>query len=281
MNNRKMIPVLITLFFIIYMMFSGASAEEFTGPIDYQSWAANEGYPQGLLIPMGISGINQDHFHSLPDSPGYTSGRIVIGDSRSCQLGIYQDRTGAADFAVFAVWGGHYIPGTGTSIMTEDLWSALEQCFREQVRIHGGSTVFFFATVNDYDPTGIYNTAYISTAVSAAERIASLSAEHEGRIVHPKVIVIGPEGVDAANGMSGIDPRSFNRFISTYNKELFSAVNESPVLNETAHLFTTVSKITGGRTTFISDGLHYSEDTLRKTVNYLVSIAGTAEGTVP
>ena len=33
MNNRKMIPVLITLFFILHTVFSCASAEEFTGPV--------------------------------------------------------------------------------------------------------------------------------------------------------------------------------------------------------------------------------------------------------
>ena len=41
------------------------------------------GYPQNMLVPMGVEGINQDYFHTLPDAPGYTSGKIIIGDSRA------------------------------------------------------------------------------------------------------------------------------------------------------------------------------------------------------
>ena len=47
---------------------------EFTVLDDYQKWAKDVGYPQGMLVAMGVDGINQDYFHTLPDAPGYRSG---------------------------------------------------------------------------------------------------------------------------------------------------------------------------------------------------------------
>ena len=149
---KQFITVVLVLFILCCP--NPASAAEFTDLIDYQMWAEYVGYSQGLLVPQGIAGINQDYFHSFPGSPGYTSGKIVIGDSRSCQLGIYQNRMGSEDFAAFAVWGGHYVNGSGTPALTWQILSEIEQCFQEQIRTNGKSIVFFFATVNDYNYFG-------------------------------------------------------------------------------------------------------------------------------
>ena len=51
-----------------------AATAEFTVLDDYQKWAKEVGYPQGMLAAMGVDGINQDYFHTLPDAPGYRSG---------------------------------------------------------------------------------------------------------------------------------------------------------------------------------------------------------------
>ncbi len=264
MNKNRLfsIFVIVSSLFILICLTSAAAAGDFSDPNDYQIWAVNEGYPRGLLTPLGISGINQDYFHSRPDSAGYKSGKIVIGDSRSCQLGIYQSRTGADDYAVFAVWGGHYIPGTTTPIFSESYLSDFEQCFREQIRTHRSCTVFFFATINDYDYFGNDNSPYISAAVSSAEMIASMSYEYEGSVFHPKVILIGIEGGDYSLGMT------FNQYIDSYNNGLRAAVNQSTVLKETAPAFTTVPEITRG-TTYISDGLHYSDAALQKIAGFI------------
>ena len=128
-----------------------AATAEFTVLDDYQKWAKEVGYPQGMLVAMGVDGINQDYFHTLPDAPGYTSGKIVIGDSRCCQLGIYEQRTGADDFADYAVWGGHFLPGAEPPAMTEEQFSEVERCFQEQIKSCGECSIYFFATVNDYD----------------------------------------------------------------------------------------------------------------------------------
>ena len=263
-NAAFLLAVMLFSLLILSCRHSPAAAEEFTGLIDYQTWAAYVGYPQGILTPLGVDGINQDYFHSLPYTPGYTSGRIVIGDSRCCQLGIYQNVMGGDDYAVFAVWGGHYVPGIGTSILTDEALYEIEQCFRAQIQADGRSTVFFFATVNDFDYAANNNAGYISAAITAAERIASLSYAYEGNVWHPQVIVIGFDG--------GQITAAFNRYVDSYNTRLREAVNNSPVLRENASFFTTVPEITGGRTGFISDGLHYSEGTLQQIADHLKSI---------
>ena len=245
------------------------TAEEFGDLIDYQNWTVNMGYPQGLIVPLGFDGINQDYFHSLPGSAAYSSGIIVIGDSRCFQLGIYQNYIGASDYAVFAVWGGHYVPGTGTSIISEMFLSDFEQCFHEQIRTRGDCIVYFFATVNDFDYAWNYNSGYISAAVSAAEKVASLSYVYEGTEYHPQVIVIGLEGGCTSGDILGIPSEVFNRYVDSYNRELRAAITRSPVLKDTADLFTPVSEITGGNTTFLSDGLHYSETTLKKITAFI------------
>lgn len=269
MKKLIIFPVLfIILVSFLFCRNSAVKAEQFTELNDYQAWAFNKGYPQGLLVPLGFDGVNQDYFHSLPGSNAYTSGKIVVGDSRCCQLGIYQNRTGSDDYAVFAVWGGHYVPGTSTPILTEQMLSELEQCFQEQIRTNGCCTVFFFATVNDYDYASNNNTGNISAAVSVAETIASMSYLYKGIVFHPKVIVIGFEGIQ-----SGIIYGDFNRYIDSYNSDLREAVYRSVVLQKTALYFTTVPEITGGTTSFISDGLHYSENTLRVIADYLTSFS--------
>ena len=262
----KFIFIISMLTLILLSFFSPSAADEFIDPFEYQLWAINTGYPEGSLTPLGWDGINQDYFHSLPWSAGYNSGKIVIGDSRSCQLGIYQERTGRADYAVFAVWGGHYVSGTGTSIMSEMLLSDFELCFHEQIKANGNCTVFFFATVNDYDYLYNNNSGFISAAVSSAEMLASMSYEYEGKIYHPEVIIIG---FDGAGENFGISREVFNRYVDSYNRELHDAVSNSVVLKNTASLFTTVPEITEGETTFISDGLHYSDAVLQKINDYI------------
>lgn len=241
---------------------------EFTVLDDYQEWAKDIGYPMQILVPMGVEGINQDYFHTLPETDGYTSGKIVIGDSRCCQLGIYEQRTGAADFADFAVWGGHFLPGAEPSGMTDQEFSEVEQCFQEQIRTVGSCSIYFFATVNDYDYIGNDNGGSIAAAISTAEALAEMSYENEGRIYRPEVIVIGFDG-GYGDILYSIPAEDFNRYIDDYNEKLRAAVDSSELLKENSQQFTTVPEITEGRTGFNEDGLHYSDDTLREIVDYI------------
>ena len=246
-----------------------AATAEFTVLDDYQKWAKEVGYPQGMLVAMGVDGINQDYFHTLPDAPGYTSGKIVIGDSRCCQLGIYEQRTGADDFADYAVWGGHFLPGAEPPAMTEEQFSEVERCFQEQIKSCGECSIFFFATVNDYDYIGNENDQSISAAVSTAEMLGNMSCQKEGKLYRPEVIVIGFDG-GAGDVLQHIPAQEFNRYVDDYNEKLRTAVNDSPLLQQNAEYFTTVPEITGGSTGFNEDGLHYSDDTLREIVDYIL-----------
>ena len=242
---------------------------EFTVLDDYQKWAKDVGYPQDMLIANGVDGINQDYFHTLPDAPGYTSGKIVIGDSRCCQLGIYQQRIGAADFADYAVWGGHFLPGAEPPAMTDEQLSEVERCFQEQVKNCGECSIYFFATVNDYDYIGNDNGESISAAISAAEKLANMSCQKEGKVYQPDVIVIGFDGGEG-DILYRIPAQEFNRYVDDYNDKLRTAVSDSALLQQNADYFTTVPEITGGRTGFNEDGLHYSDDTLKEIVEFIL-----------
>lgn len=232
---------------------------------DYSSWAQSTGYPSGLLEAGGVSGINQDYFHMPDNYPAYNSGRIVIGDSRCCQLGIYQYRTGLNDFADFAVWGGHYISSYG-GIMTDEHFLEVERCFQSQIRSCQKSTIYFFATVNDYDCWNNNNSSYINSAVSTAERLASMSYEMDGVVYQPEVFVIGFDGCWTTGDLFGTPHDVFNRYVQDYNDNLRNACSSSRLLQGR---FTTVQDIVGGKAGFIDDGLHYSDDTLEKIISYI------------
>ena len=242
---------------------------EFTVLEDYQKWARDVGYPQDMLVPMGVDGINQDYFHTLPDAPGYTSGRIVIGDSRCCQLGIYEQRTGAADFADYAVWGGHFLQGAEPPAMTDEQLAEVEDCFQEQVRTCGECSIYFFATVNDYDYVENDNDESISAAIRTAEKLVNMTCENDGKVYQPEVFVIGFDGGEG-DVPQRIPAEEFNRYVDDYNEKLRIAVNKSALLQQNADHFTTVPEITGGRTGFNEDGLHYSDDSLREIVDYIL-----------
>ena len=246
-----------------------AAPAEYTVLDDYQKWAKDVGYPQNMLVPMGVDGINQDYFHTLPDAPGYTSGKIVIGDSRCCQLGIYQQRTGAADFADYAVWGGHFLPGAEPPAMTDEQLSEVERCFQEQIKNCGECSIYFFATVNDYDYIGNDNDESISAAISTAEKLANMSCQKEEKVYQPDVIVIGFDGGEG-DILYRIPAQEFNRYVDDYNDKLRTAVSDSALLQQNADYFTTVPEITGGRTGFNEDGLHYSDDTLKEIVEFIL-----------
>ncbi len=239
---------------------------------DYQNWAKEEGYPSGLIEARGVDGINQDYFHTPVDSENYSSGRIVIGDSRCCQMGIYEQRKGKNDFATYAVWGGHYVKGSNPLLMTEELRSEVENCFQEQIRTVGKSVIYLFATVNDYDfKDNKNNEGYIKDTVSAAEYFASMSYDYEGSLYHPVIVVIGFDGGPATGVVLRWPAEEFNRYCDDYNQKLRSAVSDSDILKEYSLSFTTVPEIVGGKASFITDGLHYSDNTLEAIIKYIVN----------
>lgn len=238
----------------------------FTGIGDYQRWAASEGYRTGALRDEGVPGPNQDVYRTKPGMAGYDSGRIVIGDSRCCQLGIYSERAGLDGYAAFAVWGGHFADRE-PYIPTEEFFAEVEACFREQVKTWGGCEIFFFATVNDYDPDGP-NDGNIAAAIACAERLASMEASVGGRTVVPSVTVIGIEGCGSSD-WGWLDPETFNPGVAAYNDSLREALAESPILNGAS--YTTVPILTNDGADFIDDGLHYGDKTLETLARFVCS----------
>lgn len=237
--------------------------EEFGGFSDYWDWSYAEGYPAGELIDDDNDGINRDRFFTRPGTEAYDSGRIVVGDSRCVQLGIYQQRAGGGDFAVFALWGGHY-DEADPYLPTEAFYEEVEACFRRQIEVRGRCEIFFFATVNDYDPSGEWNSRSVGAAVACARRLASMRYELSGRGGYaPSVTVIGVEGSADAE---------FSLRIDEFNALLYEALDAEPALASARR--TTVSEIVLGRAGFIDDGLHYDDATLKKLVGFIVSSKG-------
>ena len=82
------------------------------------------------------------------------------------------------------------------------------------------------------------------------------------------VIVIGFDG-GQGDILQSI-PAEFNRYVDDYNEKLRTAVNNSAFLKQNAEYFRTVPEITGGRTGFNEDGLHYSDDTIKEIVEFIL-----------
>ena len=239
---------------------------------DYVEWADLKGYRSGALTPQGPWGIGMDYFHTQPGDPGYRSGRIVIGDSRCCQLGIYQMRAEARDFATFAVWGGHYTEGLTPPVLTASRYREIEACFQEQIRARGVCKVFVFATINDYDFDGNRNEPHIRAVLRTAETLASLSYTYEEQVYHPRVYLLGLAGGWEKGSIVSIPYRRFNQFCDDYNAKLRLALNAAPLLEDTAPFYATIAQMVQGEIGFIDDGLHYDDPTLSSIIAYLKTL---------
>ena len=242
------------------------SGTQFLTMQDYQTWATEVGYPGKELISNGMKGINQDWYCTRPDAAGYDSGRIVIGDSRCVQLGIYQQRTSGNEYAVFAAWGGHYLdldPYLG------DVWfqRKVKGCFQRQVEKAGKCDLYFFTTVNDYDFRENNNEAAAAAAVKWAEQFASMHYEYEGKDVYPSVTVIGIVTGARKGVVLRYPAEEFNRYEEDYNALLKAKVMNSEILQNAK--WTTVPEILNNEIGFITDGLHYNDETLKKLADYL------------
>ena len=126
-----------------------------------------------------------------------------------------------------------------------------------------------FATVNDYDYVENDNDESISAAIRTAEKLVNMTCENDGKVYQPEVFVIGFDGGEG-DVLQRIPAEEFNRYVDDYNEKLRIAVNKSALLQQNADHFTTVPEITGGRTGFNEDGLHYSDDSLREIVDYIL-----------
>ena len=235
---------------------------------DYLDWADTTGYDSGYLTEAGANGINEDQYITLPDSQGYTSGKILIGDSRCCQLGILQQRSDIGSYATFGVWGGHY-SSANPPIVTNELRNAVRSCFEAQIKAAGSCDIYFFATVNDYDFQSNDNADFIKDTVSTAAEFADMTFDNNGEIFRPSITVIGFDGCWTTSDLWGTPQEDFNRWVEDYNVKLEAAVKAENKLSGST--FTTVPYICGGKAGFIDDGLHYSDETLTTIEKYILT----------
>lgn len=229
---------------------------------NYSKWS-QMGNESGTLISQGEDGMNGDYYHTLSGMSAYSSGKIVIGDSRCVQLGLYEEACGYDDFAVFAVWGGHYNEWCDYRILDDENFSDIRACFEEQVRQTGKCKIYMFATINDYDYIGSANEGNIDIAVDAAKRLSEMSTTYMGKEVCPDIRVIGFAGCDEEDGLYGIPGYTYNGLIDDFNSRLSDKLGEAGFYG-----FMTVADIVGSAG-FISDGLHYDEETVKGLIGYI------------
>ena len=232
--------------------------------LDLPVLSANEDtYPEYM-----VNAYNQQVYRTHPLSQSYTSGRIVVGDSRCCQLGLYQQQTGGHAFAVFALTGGHYV-NTMPYICTDEFYQSVEDCFHAQIEAKGKCEIFFFATVNDYDFINNENEENVDSAITCAEKLASMQYEYNGKYYRPTVTVIGIVAGSRDHPVIGYESRIFNRYEGRYNRLLRRKLLKSPILKDSAYRWTTVPEILKNRIEFTEDGLHFDESTLRRLASYI------------
>ncbi len=270
MKKKRIIPLFVSLITAASLIGCGADGHKTLET--YKESTAEEVNSVCEQTESGEEEYDPYHFRTPPQSDSYLSGRIVVGDSRCCQLGMYQVKEGLSEFAAFAVWGGSYIAGRINPIMTDELVSKVRECFEAQINRRGKSTVFFFATVNDYDFAGNGNATSVAAAISAAEELASMTCEKDGTAYSPKIVVIGFEGCAKDADLSGtVSAGDFNRYVADYNDKLKEAVNESAILTSAGARFTTVKEIVGDDAEFIEDNIHYGDGTLKAITDYIAS----------
>ncbi len=268
---RKLLLIVLICALALTACRPAVPAEPFDEFGQYEDWADSVGYESGALVPEGMDGPNQDRYLTPAAEPGYDSGRIVIGDSRCCQLGIYAQRAGIGDFAVYAAWGGHYLSEARPAILTDAAWQRIESCFKRQIEKRGKCTVFLFATVNDYDHTMNANEANIGACIAAAERLAGLTATVGGKEYSPRLVIIGFAGCKKGEPFYGMQDTDFNRYVDDYTAELRRRIEADEALKGSVIAFTSVEEIIGGDADFINDNLHYGDRTLKLLAEYVSS----------
>ena len=233
---------------------------------DYGGWAEDTGYGSGMLISQGADSITDDRYHTLPEAEEYSSGKIVVGDSRCCQMGIFQQINSMTDFAVFSVWSGHYAEDVGFPIINDEILDEIGDCFARQLESKGECTIYLFATVNDYNYTDNDNSSNIESLLWAANQLRDLTCIVGGKDeVHPTVKIIGfAGGTDEFDIFGSIPHDEFNRYIDDYNANLMEALE-----NEDFKDNTTVGDILGDKLGFLDDGLHYDGASIDALCEYI------------
>lgn len=190
-------------------------------------------------------GIN--NYHCVMSNP--KSGKLIIGDSRTCQMWNYKSK--GASFV--SVWGGHY--GYGGTLMQIDNASqrnTMKLYAQDTIKKCGKCHIYIFATVNDYNGAGSYTSA-VANVINLADTAYGWTAKYQKKTVHPIVHVVQLVGSKGKN-------------VSGYNTLLKSKVASSKKIKNCISISGCLAGSNGG---YASDGIHYNNATLKNIWNKL------------
>ena len=230
---------------------------------DYERWSYDV-YNSGSITSQGVDGINEDYYHTLQDMEAYNSGKIVIGDSRCCQMGIFEQVYDINEYAVFAVWGGHYVEGRGFNILADTNLMDIENCIISQFENTGSCIIYLFSSVNDYDYTNQKNETNYDAFVAAANKLKEFKVEIDGVEYSPEIRIIGFAGCNEEGDLYGTPSDEYNRYIEEYSNTV-----KDMLKNEGFNDYTTVMDILGDNLGFTLDRLHYNEKTIYELTDYI------------
>jgi len=198
-------------------------------------------------LQADASSYGTNGYHCTKSNP--KSGRLIIGDSRTCQMWKYKNK--GASFV--SVWGGHY--GYGGSLMQIDYAPqriTMKTYAQNTIKKCGKCHIYIFATVNDYNGAGSYTSA-VSSVISLAEAAYGWTAKYQKKTVHPVVHVVQLVGSKGKN-------------VSGYNALLKSKVASSRKIKNCISINGCLAGSNGG---YASDGVHYNNTTLKNIWNRL------------
>lgn len=206
-----------------------------------------------VCIMAAIPTINADAaMHSngyvcTRNNPG--SGRLIIGDSRTCQLSDFRPKMASC----VALWGGHYgYGGNSYQIDYSSRITLMKNYAQACIKKVGKCDIYVFATINDYDPALLSRRA--SDVVKLAETARSWTAKYSGKTVRPTVHVI------KLIPKKGQTAKDFNNILRT-------KVAASSKIKNLMDISGCRAGANGGYTS--PDNTHYTNETLKNIWNRL------------
>lgn len=179
------------------------------------------------------------------------SDRLIIGDSRNCQMWNY-DHTGAS---FVSTWGGGYGGDISdnyknykgatveASINYTKKVARMKEIAQKSIKQNGSCKIFLFSTVNAYDGGSSYNTP-VKKIWGMTKLAKTWKAEYKGKTVAPTIYVMSLVGSKGKN-------------VSNYNKALKALCDADSKVT-----YVNISSCVGS-SGYQKDNVHYTNATLK------------------
>ena len=195
-----------------------------------------------ITIPLNVNAKEYGQVGYYCKKSNYNSGRLVIGDSRTCQL--YNLNPTGASFV--STWGGHYAyGGEKYQIDYRTKVTTMKKYAIDTIKTKGYCNIYIFATVNDYNGDDKYKT-WANNVIRLAENACKWSTKYKYKTVKPKVYVV------SLVGSKGKSVDNYNDYLKEKvldNKNLIGYIDITDCLD-------------GSNSGYSSDNLHYNDKTL-------------------